>query len=58
VILFLFLLLCVPIPLLNSMGNPRLAGLHGSDFMQLNAASLCFGVGLGILVGGRKLPGE
>ncbi len=42
-------------PLLNSFGNSRLAGLHGSDFMQLIASGLCFGFGFGILLGGRKL---
>ena len=37
-------------PLLNSFGNSRLAGLHGSDFMQLIASGLCFGFGFGILL--------
>ena len=39
-------------PLLNSLSNPRLAGLHGSDFMQLIASDLCFG--FGVLFGGLK----
>ncbi len=45
-------------PLLNSLSNPRLGGLHGSDFMQLIASGLFFGVGFGVLFGGRKFPGE
>jgi hypothetical protein len=45
-------------PLLNSLSNPRLEGLHGSDFVQLITSGLCFGVGFGVLFGGRKFPGE
>ncbi len=50
----LFLLLFGLVPLLNSLSNPRLEKLHGSDFVQLIAAGLCLGVGFGVLVGGRK----
>jgi hypothetical protein len=45
-------------PLLNSLSNPHLTGLHGSDFLQLIASGLCFGTGIGFLLGGRKFPGE
>lgn len=44
--------------LLNSLSNPRIEGLHGSDIVQLMASGLCFGVGFGVLFGGRKFPGE
>ena len=53
-IICLFLLLFGLFPLLNSLSNPRLKGLHGSDFVQLIAAGLCFGVGFGVMVGGSK----
>jgi hypothetical protein len=58
VIVFLFLLMFGLFALLNSLSNPRLAGLHGSDVVRLLASGLCFGVGFGVLVGGRKFPGE
>lgn len=58
VILSLFLLMLGLFPLLNSLSNPRLGGLHGSDFLRLIASGFCFGVGFGVLVGGRKFPGE
>jgi len=57
-ILTLFLLMFGLAPLLNSLSNPRLVGLHGADFMQLIASGLCFGFGFGVLFGGRKFPGE
>jgi hypothetical protein len=58
VFLFLFLLVFGLFPLFNSLSNPRLAGLHGSDVVRLVASGLCFGVGFGVLFGGRKFPGE
>lgn len=58
VILSLFMLMFGLPPLLNSLSNPRLGGLHGPDFMQLIASGLCFGFGLGLLFGGRKFQGE
>jgi len=58
VILSVSLLVFGLFPLMNSLSNPRLGGLHGSDFMQLIASGLCFGFGLGVLFGGRKFPGE
>lgn len=60
VILCVFLLMFGLAPLWNGLSNPRLAGLHGSDFLQLIASGLCFGFGFGfgVLFAGRKLPGE
>ena len=40
-------------PLVNSLGNPRLAGLHGPDVLQLTAIGLCVGLALGLFLGGR-----
>jgi len=31
-------------------GNPRLAALHGADIVQMVAAGMCLGAGLGMLV--------
>jgi hypothetical protein len=53
-----FLMLFGVLVLLNSLDNPRLSGLHGADRLKLIAAGLCIGVGFGVLVGGRKFPGE
>ncbi len=58
VFLVLFLLLFGLFTLLNSLSNPRIEGLHGSDIVRLMASGLCFGVGFGVLFGGRKFPGE
>lgn len=58
VILFLFLLMLGSIPLLNSLSNPRLVGLHGADILRLIAVGWCYGIGFGVLFGGRKFPGE
>lgn len=55
---FLSLLMLGLFGLLRMIGNPRLAMLHGSDFVQLIASGLCFGVGFGVLFGKRKFPGE
>jgi hypothetical protein len=54
----LFLFLFGAMPLLNSINNPRTQALHGSDFVQLIASGMCFGVGICVLVAGRKFPGE
>ena len=56
--LCLFLFLFGLMPLFNSLSNPRTQALHGSDRLQLIAAGICFGVGFGVLVGGRKFKGE
>jgi hypothetical protein len=53
-----FLFLFGTFPLLNSLSNPRLSGIHGSDRLQLIAVGFCFGLGFGILMGARKFPGE
>jgi hypothetical protein len=45
-------------PLLNSLSNPRLAAAHGSDFVRLIAAGLCFGIGIGLLIGTLRFSGE
>jgi hypothetical protein len=58
VITILFLMLFGLFPFMNSLSNPRTKGLHGADRLQLIASGLCFGVGLGILIGGRRFPGE
>ena len=42
------------LPLMNSFNNPRLQSLHVPDRLQLVASGLCFGMGIGVLVGGRK----
>ena len=57
-LVFSFLVLFGLAPLLNSLSNPRLQGLHGSDIVRLIATGLCFGVGIGVLVGARRFPGE
>lgn len=57
-VLVLFLMLFGLFPFLNSLSNPRIAALHGVDILQLVASGLCFGVGLGILIGSRKFPGD
>ena len=55
---FAFLLLFGVFALFNSLNSPRIKGLHGSDVVRLIAVGLCFGVGSGLLVGGRRFPGE
>jgi hypothetical protein len=52
------LLLLGVLVVLNSLSNPRLNSIHGSDRVQLIAAGLCIGMGFGVLVGGRKFRGE
>lgn len=53
-----FLFLLGTFPLMNSLNNPRLSGMHGADRVQLIAVGFCFGVGFGILMGARKFPGD
>jgi hypothetical protein len=50
----LFVVMIGLFPLLNSLSNPRLVGLHVPDRLQLMAVGFCFGVAFGGLVGGRK----
>jgi hypothetical protein len=54
----LFLFLFGAMPLLNSLSNPRIQALHGSDIVRLIASGICFGVGFGVLMAGRKFRGE
>lgn len=56
VAVFLFLFGCFP--LINSLNNPRLSGMHGADRLKLIAVGLCFGVGFGVLMGGPRFKGE
>jgi len=53
-----FLFLFGTFPLMNSFNNPRLSVIHGADRLQLIAVGLCFGVGFGLLMGGRRFGGE
>jgi len=39
-------------PLVNSLGNPRLAGLRGPDILQLTAIGFCAGLALGVFLVG------
>ena len=39
-------------PLVNSLGNPRLAGLRGPDILQLIAIGFCVGLALGMFLVG------
>lgn len=41
----LFMMMLGVIPLLNSLGNPRLQALHGSDFLRLLASGGLMGFG-------------
>ena len=50
----LFLVLLGLMPLMNSISNPRLQGLHGADFLRLIAVGFCFGTAFGMLVGFRR----
>jgi hypothetical protein len=47
----LFMLMLGAFPLLNALGNPRVQALHGPDVLGLIASGLCFGFGLGLLLG-------
>ena len=39
-------------PLVNSLGNPRLAGLRGPDVLRLIAIGFCVGVAFALFLGG------
>ena len=54
VFIALFILMMGFPPLINSLSNPRLAGLHGSDRMQLIAVGFCIGTAFGLLISARK----
>jgi len=53
-----FVILLGVLPLLNSLSNPRLAGAHGSDRLQLIAVGVCFAMGACLLAGSFRFPGE
>ena len=53
-----FVILLGVLPLLNSLSNPRLAGVHGSDRLQLIAVGVCFGIGAFLLAGWVRFPAE
>jgi len=38
-------------PLVNSLGNPRLAGLRGPDVLRLMAIGFCVGVSFALFLG-------
>jgi len=44
--------------LMKSLDNPRMRMTHGADRLQLIAVGFCFGVGFGLLVGGRRFPSD
>lgn len=54
----IFLAIFGLMPLFNFLRNPRAAGLHGADVVQILAAGFCFGVAFGILIGSRRFPDE
>ncbi len=54
----LFVLLSGLPPFINSMGNPRIATLHGTDVIGLLASGSCFGFGLALLIGRVFFRGE
>jgi hypothetical protein len=58
IVVGLFALLSGAPPLINAMGNPRVATLHGSDVMGLLASGLCLGFGLALLISRLIFRGE
>ena len=58
VFVFVFLLMFGSFALLGIISKPRFETYHKSDVVQLVASGLCFGMGIGLLVGKRKFPGE
>jgi hypothetical protein len=58
IVVSLFVLLSGVPPLINAMGNPRVATLHGPDVIGLLAAGLCFGFGLALLISRFIFRGE
>ena len=58
IVVGLFVLLSGVPPLINAMGNPRIATLHGSDVMGLLASGLCLGFGLALLISRLIFRGE
>ena len=58
IIVGVFMLMFGLLPLLNTIGNPRIQTLHGSDVSGLIASGLCFGFGLGLLLSKLMFRGE
>lgn len=54
----LFVFVSAVPPLINAMGNPRLATLRGSDVAGLVALGFCLGFGLALLIIGLIFRGE
>ena len=54
----LFILLLGFLPFINSLSNPRLAGLHVPDRLQLFAVGFCVGTAFGLLMSDWKLSGR
>jgi hypothetical protein len=54
--LFAFMLIIGLFALLNALSNRRLAGLHGTDVIQLVASGLCFPVRLRGLGRRQEIP--
>jgi hypothetical protein len=53
-----FVLLSGVPPLINALGNPRVATLHGPDVGGLLASGFCLGFGLALLIGRLIFGGE
>jgi hypothetical protein len=56
--LFVFLILFGIFAILSVLSRPRLSAVHGADIVQLIAAGFCVGMGVGVLLGGKKFPSE
>jgi hypothetical protein len=39
-------------PFMNSLDNPRVAGLHGADILRLIAVGFCIGTAFGMFMAG------
>ena len=58
IVVGLFMLMLGVPPLLNALGNPRVQTLHSPDVLGFIASGLCFGFGLGLLLGKVMFRGE
>ena len=48
----LFPLVCAIPPIVNSLDNPHLKGLHGPDILRLVAIGFCVGASFGLFMAG------
>jgi hypothetical protein len=55
-IVAIFMMSLSVFPFVNSLSNPRLASLHGSDYLRMIAVGLLLGVGGSLLVGVFRPP--